>query len=298
MTKEFLCGIVIFYKQSMEQVSLALDNSRVLDGLIVVVNGEKDGIFDRLLGFKNISIIVLGDNYGIASATNRGIYRAKQEFNADYIAMLDQDTRLPKNFRQILDIRSELSISSKVGIVCPAYVNPRTRLFSKGLVFNKYFFKRFEPKGQPKLVSCPIASGSVIHISIFEAVGFFKDDFFIDYVDTEFCLRLCSLGYQNYLVPSIVMEHELGDQLLIKVMGVSFKPTNHAPVRKYYITRNRLYVIRKYYKLYYSLIVFEVLAVTLDVFRILVFEKDSTLKLKMMYRGLLDFLRGRYGALI
>lgn len=43
---------------------------------------------------------------------------------------------------------------------------------------------------------CIITSGALCRTSIFDEVGYFLNEYFIDYVDNEFCLRLLISGYR------------------------------------------------------------------------------------------------------
>jgi rhamnosyltransferase len=55
-----------------------------------------------------------------------------------------------------------------------------------------------------------IASGSIIRTSVLDSVGAMREDFFIDWVDIEWCMRARSMGYLSYYVPSVVMKHSVG----------------------------------------------------------------------------------------
>lgn len=64
---------------------------------------------------------------------------------------------------------------------------------------------------------------------------------FIDYVDTEWCLRMHAHGYNVYITPNVVMKHEIGDAH-IQLLGVVVPV--HSPWRRYYRVRNGFYLFK------------------------------------------------------
>jgi len=68
------------------------------------------------------------------------------------------------------------------------------------------------------------------------------EQLFIDYVDTEWCLRLFKLGYPVKIISSICLLHEIGDRTLDFIF---FKLPVHSPSRRYYRIRNS-FVLLKY----------------------------------------------------
>ena len=59
-----------------------------------------------------------------------------------------------------------------------------------------------------------ISSGSLISVETLKVVGLMRDYYFIDYVDTEWCLRAEYLGYKNFVSAQAVMRHTIGDNVL------------------------------------------------------------------------------------
>lgn len=69
---------------------------------------------------------------------------------------------------------------------------------------------------------------------------------FIDEVDTEFCYRSQKAGYKIIEFPNVIMKHSLGDRTYHYFLGRKYNTLNHNAIRKYYITRNKIYMIKKY----------------------------------------------------
>ena len=64
-------------------------------------------------------------------------------------------------------------------------------------------------------------------------------------------------------------------------------------MRKYYITRNKFYIFKKYKK-YRIRYVYYILN---DFFKVILYEKDKVRKLKYMFKGIKDFFQNKMGEL-
>jgi rhamnosyltransferase len=289
-------AVIIYYNPSAENLASTLNNLEVVDFVVVVVNGPWDVRYEGISERDGIRVVTLDQNKGIATATNIGLDLLREIDDFSHFVLLDQDTSLPSDYRKLLELEAGLLAGgSDPGIISPCYFNPRTGRISACLIFKKFSFRRFVPSKPLQECTCPIASGSLIRAEVLRRAGRMKDDFFIDYVDNEFGLRLYSLGFQNFVSADVKMAHELGAPTPRKILGLNIRPTNHSPIRKYYITRNRFVVVAQYLSLFPSLVFFEFLAISLDCFRVVFFEKQRMKKVQMIGCGLRDFLLGRMG---
>ena len=71
-------------------------------------------------------------------------------------------------------------------------------------------------------------------------IGNMETKLFIDYVDTEWCLRAIDKGYSLIGVGAAKMQHSLGDGFA-EVFGRTI--SIHAPLRNYYIVRNGTWLL-------------------------------------------------------
>jgi rhamnosyltransferase len=130
-------------------------------------------------------------------------------------------------------------------------------------------------------------------------VGDFRDEFFIDYVDTEYCLRLKEYGYKVIIAPKIIMKHPLGYYKPSTIFEFLFgQPvvSNYPAFRCYYWTRNGIIVsleqLCKNFKwsigqLYYLLV--------RRLFMVIFFEDDKLKKLTNIFKGILHALTLKTG---
>jgi rhamnosyltransferase len=144
-------------------------------------------------------------------------------------------------------------------------------------------------------VSMVITSGSLVNTVDFGSLGGFDEGFFIDYVDTDFCLRCRAAGWRIAVSADARLEHHLGRRETRELAGMVFHPTNHPPLRHYYIARNRVAMIRRHGWREIHWLSFEGAATGLWLFRVLAFERQKITKLRAMVLGTWDGLLGRFG---
>jgi rhamnosyltransferase len=190
----------------------------------------------RQLGAR-CSIIHCDDNLGVAEALNMIALHA---IMAGYrrVVLFDQDSRPPKGLvGRLNEAMDRLQASGEqVAVVGPTIVAPRGR----ELEFKspRYFpADERQPLSGAVPVRYVITSGSLVDLDAFRSVGQFRSDFFIDSIDTEWCFRAWSRGYSCWYVPSVSMEHTIGE-------GVIFgRYPRQSAMRMYSWFRNQLVTI-------------------------------------------------------
>src|SRR4030095_5315976 len=67
-----------------------------------------------------------------------------------------------------------------------------------------------------------ITSGTLLSLNAYDAIGRFRDDFFIDGIDHEYCLRARAKRYRILLMLAPLLVHSIGERKLVRVLpGVS-----------------------------------------------------------------------------
>ena len=82
----------------------------------------------------------------------------------------------------------------------------------------------------------------MIAMNALDDIGTMNDQLFIDYVDTEWCIRAKRRGYQLYGAGSATMSHTIGNDAA-RLFGV--KMPIHSPFRYYYMLRNATWLLRQ-----------------------------------------------------
>lgn len=179
------------------------------------------------------------DNLGIATAQNKGIEFAKT-LNAQFVLLLDQDSMLPSDMVKNLHLAYQNLIdeNKQVALVAPCFIDEKTGELAKVLKRSKGLPNKILPVNDPYIeVDYAIASGSLIGVDTLNKVGGMADELFIDWVDIEWAYRARRFGLLSYIIPSCIMHHSVGDDI-IKKLDI----TLHSDFRNYFIVRNSVYL--------------------------------------------------------
>lgn len=288
-----VCAVVVTYFPAQSVV----ENVRLLaaqtDEVMVVDNGtEGAGVeyLKRLQGMQKVTVILNGKNLGIAAALNIGA-RYAIERNYPWLATFDQDSRVPADYiRNILAGRNAIEVNEGPVILAPVYFDEATNQTWSGEKGNGL-------AGGCRETDAVITSGSVMSTGLFGEVGFFDEGLFIDYVDFDFCLRCRQKGYKIIQLPHVVLNHNLGRKTTHGALGRNIVTSNHGPVRRYYITRNRLIVYGRYLHILPHWVLRDIVLFIKEGIKILAFEERKSAKFMMMFLGAWHALINRRGPL-
>lgn len=198
-------------------------------------------VLDELDSRPRTSVLRHAENSGIAKTLNDGVDLADRR-GASHILFLDQDSVLPDGF--VASLHSLLCDASSaglpVGVVAPWKVNDYESK-KPGAVLRGF-----------QLRDEPIQSGQLMPIETWRTVGRFREDFFIDAVDTEYFLRMQDKGFVAVFHRALNLPHSLGAAVDATVFGrplrMGGRPLSirvHPPLRTYYIYRNGVLLARE-----------------------------------------------------
>lgn len=245
--------------------------------LLFIVDNSSDAGFAETPGLAGAKLIYLPNhaNLGIATALNIGAQRALAE-GYDLLLTMDQDSHAaPDLVARMLDCFERRDLA-RIGMISPFHVTKSGHL----------------PGTTPcQDVMTPMTSGCLLNLQLYREAGPFLDELFIDFVDNEYCLRLRKQGFQVLRANLARLEHSVGDT---RKYG-PFIATNHSPLRRYYKTRNRFLVFRRYFGAFPGHCLFDLVRLVKEIGSIILFESEKLAKLRMMWLGCCDFFRGRYG---
>lgn len=289
---DLICSVTVTYNPDnalIEQLEILKD---CVDQMLIVDNGSLNisYIEDIKMKYKpcNLEVISNKKNLGIAAALNIGAkYALENGFR--WILTMDQDSIPTKDMiKKMVDLYYSLSEKEREIIM---------GIFPKYIEKTFYNEKDFQIENGWEYVITGITSGNLLKCIAFDKIGYFDEKLFIDYVDNEFFLRAGIKGYKFIECKSAVLLHSLGNQDKRRFFNRQIICTNHSHIRRYYITRNRLYFYKKFFKMYPAFILKDFIALLKETAKIILFEKQKYLKIKMTLKGIIDFIRGKYGPL-
>lgn len=275
-----IAGVVVLYnpdKNIGENIVSYLNN---VDKLYVIDNSTHKN--DKLLpNISKIKYIFNNKNVGIATALNMGAKEGIKD-GYDFLLTMDQDSRFSSKNLDNMIFWLFKNMEDDIGLISPRHI---------------INVEQQKPKEDIEYPLTVMTSGNIVNLKAYEKIGGYKDFLFIDSVDFEYCLNLIDHNYKVIQLNKIELKHELGNIKTEKFLWRNITHSNHNHIRRYYITRNSLYVGKKYkdkYPEFYKRVKREI---GRDIIKIILLEKDKYKKLKNMIRGYIDFkkdIKGEY----
>jgi len=254
--------------------------------VIVVDNASKqDDASIISKKYPHVKVIRSKQNLGFAGGNNLGIKDARGK----YILLINNDTYFKEFY--IDSLIERLETSDKIGIVCPKIrfawgSNPiqfagYTPL-SNITVRNQAIGFGEEDNGQYDIATpTPYAHGAAMLIKreAIDKVGLMPESFFLYYEEIDWAMMFTRAGYEIWYDPACTVYHK-----------ESQTTGQNSPLRTYYITRNRLLLVKRNYKginKYLSYIYLIGLVATRDIIK---YTLQGRLDLvKAVYKGIMDF---------
>lgn len=231
-----IMAVVVLYKTTEKKLCALLESlSLQCDKIIIVKNDvQKYPVLDS---FANVEVLELGCNTGIAFAQNRGIEKSV-ELGAEWILLSDQDSVFPDDYIQKMLFIAEHNSLQHIAALAPVFYDEIKNEYA-GIMQGKT--KKIVPEsGHIYKMAHAIASGMLIPVTALQKCGLMREDFFIDFVDNEWCWRAISCGLNIYCLADVVIHHQLGDRME-KRFGLNI--VYRSLFRFYYIIRNGYYLL-------------------------------------------------------
>jgi len=261
--------------------------------VIVLDNKSTDGSVDAIrIAFPDVRIINLASNLGYAGNNNVGIEEAIN-LGADWILVLNEDTILdPDCLTELIQIGES---DPKIGVVGPmVYHHSEPDVIqSAGGILGKYWQsqhlgKNEEDHGQfntPHSTEWISGCAILVRKVAIEQAGMLDANYFIYWEETEWCIRISSMGWKIVHVPQAKIWH--------KGVQRDYQPS---PSFTYYGTRNHLLTLYKHNAPFNAKIYtwFQVWRTLLS------WSIKSKWRAKhehrnAMWNGMIDYLRNRWG---
>ena len=211
--------------------------------VIVVDNASKNDEASEIeRRFSQVKVIKSEKNLGFAGGNNLGIQTAQGK----YLFIINNDT-LFKDFN-VQALIDRLESSSDIGIACPKIrfawgTHPLQYAgytpLSKVTVRNRAIGFGEEDQGQYEDAHpTPYAHGAAMLIKqeAIEKVGLMPECYFLYYEELDWSMMFTRAGYQIWYEPGCTIYHK-----------ESQATGQNSPLRTYYITRNRLQLVRRNY---------------------------------------------------
>ncbi|HIW35787.1 MAG TPA: glycosyltransferase family 2 protein [Candidatus Treponema faecavium] len=232
-------AIVVTFKPDFSKLRICLESLLLQVSFIILIKNSPERFdIQNLADSQKIRVIQLDKNYGIAFAQNRGIEKAV-ELGAEWILLSDQDSVFSDDYIQKMFFIAEHNSLQHIAALAPVFYDEIKNEYA-GIMQGKT--KKIVPEsGHIYKVAHTISSGMLIPVTALQKCGLMREDFFIDFVDNEWCWRAFSCGLNIYCLADVVIHHHLGDRME-KCLGLNI--VYRSLFRFYYIIRNGYYLLR------------------------------------------------------
>lgn len=231
-----------------------------------------------------------GTNAGIGRSLNEGRQWAKNE-GFTWLMTLDQDSSFDSDFvdSAIRCFNQAGEAGLKVGLVAPGKINGSRR-------------KPIVEKGNFNTALDVMQSGSLFAVNVLNETGPFREDFVVDCIDTDYCLRLRRADRVLLWNTECNLRHQLGASRPAKlfgrevvVRGRHLYASNHSPLRRYYMARNRLVLLKEYARLDNAWLKYALPAYLRDTLVSITLERSRMQNFVALARGIKDAVIRRTG---
>lgn len=292
-----LCAVVVTYGADEEVLA---NLGAVLDAcgrVLVVDNGSPAAIKAAMAALPGVTLLAQAENIGLAAALNVGLEQASK-LGCEWVVTFDQDSRPePGMVAAMLATQRKQPLAAVIGPrIHEESSDPARYRWVTRHEWVPFLFRRVPCTGDDlPAVTMMVTSGSMIEVATWRRLGGFDAALFIDYIDTDFCLRAIRSGRSVAVSGPAVLRHRLGARQTRTVLGRDFRPTHHAAFRHYYMARNRVRMWRRHAWAVPHWAAFDLSFALYNYMRVLLFEDQRWAKVKAIVRGTWHGLCGRIG---
>lgn len=216
--------VIVLYKPKISEIKKNFLEYCIRGlNVVFVVNEaseiQKSNLKSVFNKYINTDLIFLKNNTGIAKAQNIGINHYFKYSNIENLLFFDQDSCM-----EINEIKKLQMMLYSEKIKSAALVGP-------GIY-------KYENSGICEVTET-ISSGSMIPVKVLSEIGLFKEDYFIDFVDYEWCWRAHACGLKVYVIGDVKINHQTENDVQRR-----FGHTMESPYRLYYIYRNLFWALK------------------------------------------------------
>lgn len=281
----FNCGLYIL--KCLESIKR---NNFLLSDVIIVDNNSDDGSVDKIIKrYPDIIVLYSKYNSGFSGGCNIGIKHALAN-NFNNVFLLNPDTILSDTFfesmskhldnncllvPQVLNHENLISVNNNGGL----------NLF-RGITVNKSIDVKEYKNEEFCYLKMSSACAILIPKLFFNEVGFFDENYFLYWEDTDLIYRGIKKGYKVKLVLKAKLLHDESSSSGGKKSLTSL----------YYNYRNRLYFMTKHSSKLQKFTIFKMYFISTLIINIIILLASWELsKIRIIVKAILDFKKNKLG---
>lgn len=233
-------GIILVNYNGLEDTIECINSiykSTYKDYEIIVVDNNSEKCPTILETYTNVTLVKLNENVGFGIANNIGAEKAINH-GAQYILCLNNDTEISMGLLSMF----VNEIKEKEVLTCATYYysNKKELWYGGGEISKIRGTCRQKQYTKERYVSFICGCCMFFSAETYDEIGLFEPEYFMYCEDSDYSLKLILNGYQiRYLVKESVY-HKVGK-------SISREPG----LKEYYLTRNRMFFLKKYSNYFY-----------------------------------------------
>lgn len=266
-----VCAGIVTFNPNIELLKQNIISIIHQVNCIVIFDNGSDNIIDirkMIETYESVYILNESENRGIAYALNQ-LCKWADKAGLEWILTLDQDSISPQGLVESL---------------CK-YISEEVAIVSPNILYKNNENYKIRSSVKSENVEWTITSASLTSIKVWREIGGFDEWLFIDGVDYDYGVRANNKGYKVIRTYETELLHELGNLKCIRILGNTIFVTNHSALRKYYMSRNTIYLYHKLKRGHPYITILKY------VLKTVFFEKDKMKKLSSIKRGIGDGLK-------
>ncbi|MBQ8279931.1 MAG: hypothetical protein IJZ23_08850 [Roseburia sp.] len=268
----FFAGIIL-YNPTQNNIQNIIEYEKGFDKVIVFDNSDNGKNNAEYFEKEKWIYHKAQKNEGISTAINYMLDLCSEN-HVDFLCTLDQDSIFDLESIHILKEYISNNLRTDIAIYAPRidYLNRKQRV-EKNLISEREWV---------------ITSGNFINIKIVREKAIkYDESYFIDRCDRDFCMQITKMNLKIVVNNQAVLCQPLGALEENGRMG-------HSALRHYYCFRNRFYYNAKYYTGVEKWSRNAVQTIR-QIGMILLKESDKYNKIRMLYKAINDYKKGRMG---
>tara|TARA_B100000780_G_scaffold85884_1_gene59012 strand:- start:622 stop:1548 length:927 start_codon:yes stop_codon:yes gene_type:complete len=282
--------IIIVTFESQLIINKTLNNLKRFKVYLVENSNNKKFKLDIESKFKNVTCLLSGSNIGYGSAINLALKKIK----AKYYLILNPDCTVSE--KTILELRSNLETHEKMHVIAPLTVDKKNRIYKRyGYFFSSEIKKNFIENKKFKQVDFVIGCIFLIKSKVFNKIGLFDENFFLNYEEIDFFKRLRNFKYNVFINKKCIAKH-LGGMSSFSKKNKTSDIAEYTRISKWHLAWGKYYYYNKHYNFFVTFFVclsFLLKSFSQYLYFSLTNQKSKQIISKQFIYGMLCSIRGR-----
>jgi rhamnopyranosyl-N-acetylglucosaminyl-diphospho-decaprenol beta-1,3/1,4-galactofuranosyltransferase len=301
--EEKIAAVVVTYNRKellKECLDAILYQTYPVNSIIIIDNASNDGtsIFLKENGYLNNSIIdymIMPKNIGASGGFYEGV-KSGYEKGFDLLWLMDDDAEPYNDSLNILMKNKEDNC-----VLAPLVISKDGKLLTnhRGAINYQNLFKKFilpideNNLGNALEISFASFVGQLIPRGVIEEIGYPNSQFFIDYDDFEYCIRISRVN-KIILVPGSIVIHKEGWSRSYKRKKFFWNISTLPRVdicqywRTYYSLRNLIYIAKKYQIGKIKFLFYLIISVYKKIIGIFIYDDYKLVRIGLIHKAIKD----------